>query len=185
MIKKLSAFIAWCVTLCVVPASVAADDADVIIRTGFGEIELQLFPDVAPGHVENFLKLARSGFYNGTLFHRVIPGFMIQGGDPYTKGDKKHLYGTGDPGYKIKAEFNDTPHKRGILSMARSSQGVDTAGSQFFIVVADSPHLDGQYTAFGKVVKGMEVADKIVNRPRDGRDAPLEPVSMTVEAVKR
>ena len=184
MIKKFSTFITWFMALCVLPASVAANDADAIIRTDFGDIELQLLPEVAPGHVENFLKLAGSGFYDGTLFHRVIPGFMIQGGDPKTKGKDKRFYGTGGPGYTIKAEFNSTPHKRGVLSMARS-QGVDTAGSQFFIVVADAPHLDGQYTAFGRVVKGMEVADKIVNQPRDARDVPLQPVAMRIEVVKK
>jgi len=139
---------------------------------------------VAPRHVENFIKLAKEGFYNGTLFHRVIPGFMIQGGDPNTKESfKKDIYGQGGPGYTIKAEFNDTPHKRGIVSMARA-QEPDTAGSQFFIVVEDSPYLDGQYTAFGKVTKGIGVADKISNVPRDERDNPKELVEMTVTIVE-
>lgn len=156
----------------------------VIIKTKLGEIEIKLFPDKAPKHVENFLKLAKSGFYNGTIFHRVIPGFMIQGGDPNTKDlNKKELYGMGGPGHSVKAEFNDMPHKRGIVSMARSNDP-DSAGSQFFIVVEDSPFLDGKYTAFAQVVKGLGVADKIVNQPRDARDNPLERIEMTVTVVE-
>src|SRR5690349_6310632 len=154
-----------------------------IIKTKFGDIEIKLFPDEAPKHVENFIKLAKSGFYNGTIFHRVIPGFMIQGGDPNTKDlNKKELYGMGGPGHSVKAEFNDVPHKRGIVSMARSNDP-DSAGSQFFIVVEDSPFLDGKYTVFGQVVKGMGVADKIVTQPRDGRDNPTERFEMTVTVV--
>jgi len=156
----------------------------VIIKTKLGEIEIKLFPDKAPKHVENFIKLAKSGFYNGTIFHRVIPGFMIQGGDPNTKDlNKKELYGMGGPGHSVKAEFNDVPHKRGIVSMARSNDP-DSAGSQFFIVVEDSPFLDGKYTAFGQVVKGLGVADKIVNQPRDARDNPAERIEMTVTVVE-
>jgi peptidyl-prolyl cis-trans isomerase B (cyclophilin B) len=156
----------------------------VIIKTKLGEIEIKLLPDKAPKHVENFLKLAKSGFYNGTIFHRVIPGFMIQGGDPNTKDlNKKEWYGMGGPGHSVKAEFNDMPHKRGIVSMARSNDP-DSAGSQFFIVVEDSPFLDGKYTAFGQVVKGLGVADKIVNQPRDARDNPLERIEMTVTVVE-
>lgn len=155
-----------------------------IIKTKLGEIEIKLFPDKAPKHVENFLKLAKSGFYNGTIFHRVIPNFMIQGGDPNTKDlNKKELYGMGGPGHSVKAEFNDVPHKRGIVSMARSNDP-DSAGSQFFIVVEDSPFLDGKYTAFGQVVKGLGVADKIVNQPRDARDNPIERIEMTVTVVE-
>ena len=126
-----------------------------IIKTKFGDIEIKLFPDKAPKHVENFIKLAKSGFYNGTIFHRVIPGFMIQGGDPNTKDlNKKELYGMGGPGHSVKAEFNDVPHKRGIVSMARSNDP-DSAGSQFFIVVEHSPFLDGKNNVVGQVVKGM------------------------------
>ena len=155
-----------------------------IIKTKLGEIEIKLFPDKAPKHVENFLKLAKSGFYNGTIFHRVIPNFMIQGGDPNTKDlNKKELYGMGGPGHSVKAEFNDVPHKRGIVSMARSNDP-DSAGSKFFIVVEDSPFLDGKYTAFGQVVKGLGVADKIVNQPRDARDNPIERIEMTVTVVE-
>ena len=155
-----------------------------VIKTKYGEIEVKFLPDVAPKHVENFIKLAKSGFYNGTIFHRVIPGFMIQGGDPNTKdSNKKALYGQGGPGYSVKGEFNETPHKRGIVSMARS-QDPDSAGSQFFIVVEDSRFLDRKYTAFGEVVKGMGVADKIVNEPRDSQDNPKERVEMTVTIVE-
>jgi peptidyl-prolyl cis-trans isomerase B (cyclophilin B) len=150
-----------------------------VIETKLGNIELEFFEDKAPGHVKNFKALAKTGFYNGTLFHRVIPGFMIQGGDPNSKNPDRSMHGMGGPGYQIKAEFNDTPHDRGILSMARA-QDPNSAGSQFFIVVKDARFLDGQYTAFGKVTKGMEVADKIVNSPRDERDNPLEPISIKI-----
>lgn len=144
-----------------------------------GDIVLKFFPDVAPGHVKNFTKLAKEGFYNGTTFHRVIPGFMIQGGDPNSKNADRSSHGMGGPGYKIKAEFNSIPHKRGVLSMARANDP-DSAGSQFFICVADANFLDWQYTAFGEVVSGIDVADKVVNVKRDGRDNPLERVEMTV-----
>jgi len=155
-----------------------------IIETKLGNMEIRFFPDKAPKHVENFIKLAKAGFYDKTIFHRVIPGFMIQGGDPNTKDEKdKSKYGTGDPGYKIKAEFNDRPHVRGAVSMARS-QDPDSAGSQFFIVVKDTPPLNGKYTVFGEVVKGMEVADKIVSQQRDTRDNPLERIEMTVKIVE-
>jgi len=160
----------------------AAKGPRAMIKTKFGDMEVIFFPDKAPRHVENFLKLAKSGFYNGTIFHRVIPGFMIQGGDPNTKDlHKPDTYGMGGPSERVHAEFNDIPHKRGILSMARSSDP-NSAGSQFFIVVKDSNFLDGQYTVFGEVVKGMEVADKIVNSPRSARDLPNERVEMTVVA---
>ncbi len=156
--------------------------AEAVIDTKYGQIELVFYPDIAPRHVENFLSLARAGFYDGTIFHRVIPGFMIQGGDPNTKGADTSRYGTGGPGHTVKAEFSDRPHKRGILSMARSSDP-DSAGSQFFIVVKDSTFLDGQYTVFGEVINGMEVADEIVSLERDGRDNPLERVEMTVRVL--
>ena len=150
-----------------------------VIETNFGNIVIQLYPDVAPGHVENFVKLAQDGFYDGTTFHRVIPGFMIQGGDPNSKDEDRSNDGQGGPGYTINAEFSDVPHKRGILSMARA-QDPNSAGSQFFIVVKDSNFLDGQYTVFGEVIEGMDVADKIVNVKRDGNDNPLEKVTMKV-----
>ncbi|MEZ4704452.1 MAG: peptidylprolyl isomerase [Bdellovibrionota bacterium] len=148
-----------------------------VIQTNMGEIEFEFLPDIAPKHVENFKSLARSGFYDRTKFHRVIPGFMIQGGDPNTRGDDRSSYGTGGPGYTIDAEFSAEPHRRGIVSMARSANP-NSAGSQFFIVVADSPHLDNQYTVFGRVTKGMDVVDKIVSVPRDARDNPLSSVVM-------
>jgi len=152
-----------------------------VIKTKFGDMEIVFFPEKAPNHVQNFVKLAKSGYYNGTIFHRVIPGFMIQGGDPNTKDPKKpETYGLGGPSEKLKAEFNDTPHRRGIVSMARTNDPT-SAGSQFFIVVKESSFLDGQYTVFGEVVKGMDVADKIVNLPRNPRnDLPNERVEITV-----
>ena len=144
-----------------------------------GDIVLKFFSDVAPGHVTNFITLSKNGFYDGTTFHRVIPGFMIQGGDPNSKSPDRSSHGMGGPGYKVKAEFNSTPHKRGVVSMARSNDP-DSAGSQFFICVADANFLDWQYTVFGEVVSGMDVADKIVAMKRDGRDNPLERAEMTV-----
>ena len=155
-----------------------------VIETKFGKIEMEFFADKAPGHVKNFKDLAKKGFYDGTIFHRVIPGFMIQGGDPNTKSDDRATHGMGGPGHSINAEFNDTPHKRGILSMARS-QNPNSAGSQFFIVVKKSSFLDGKYTAFGKVLSGMAVADQIVNAPRDKRDNPDERIEMKVKVVNR
>jgi peptidyl-prolyl cis-trans isomerase B (cyclophilin B) len=156
-----------------------------VISTKFGEMELRFFSELAPKHVENFITLAKSGFYNGTLFHRVIPGFMIQGGDPNTKDpNKKSEYGMGGPGHKLKAEFNAKTHTRGIVSMARANHP-DSAGSQFFIVVKDSPFLDRQYTVFGEVTRGMDVADKIVSAPRGQNDLPNERIEMTVTIVDK
>jgi peptidyl-prolyl cis-trans isomerase B (cyclophilin B) len=161
-------------------ASAKAEPTKAVIKTKFGEMEIKLFPDKAPNHVQNFMKLAKTGFYDKTIFHRVIPGFMIQGGDPNTKDpNKPETYGMGGPAERLKAEFNDVPHRRGILSMARTNDP-NSAGSQFFIVVKDSNFLDGQYTVFGEVVKGIEVADKIVSLPRNERDLPRERVEMTV-----
>jgi cyclophilin family peptidyl-prolyl cis-trans isomerase len=166
---------------------VARDYANTIatLQTDLGDITIKFFYDKAPKHVENFIDLAAKGFYDGTIFHRVIPGFMIQGGDPNTKKpeDPMHPYGTGGnvvdgKEVRLKAEFNDVSHKRGIVSMARSSDP-NSASSQFFIVVKDSTFLDNQYTAFGEVVSGMDVADKIANAPRHdpGRlDRPNNPI---------
>ena len=140
-------------------------------------MRIRLGPEDAPETVRNFEKLAGSGFYDGTLFHRIIPGFMIQGGDPNTKGGDQTTWGNGGPGYTIKAEFNARPHKRGAVSMARASDP-DSAGSQFFIVTTDSLFLDRQYTAFGEVVEGMDVADKIVALDRDPQDRPLTEARM-------
>ena len=150
---------------------------DVIVKTSFGNIKFSLLPDIATETVRNFSQLAKSGFYNGTLFHRIIPGFMIQGGDPNTKNPDKSTWGQGGPGYNLKAEFNTRSHLRGIVSMARATDP-DSAGSQFFIITSDSTFLDRQYTVFGEVVEGMEVADKIVNLPRDGNDCPKQEAKM-------
>jgi len=155
-----------------------------VIETKFGNMEIRFFPDVAPKHVNNFIELAKKGFYDGTIFHRVIPGFMIQGGDPNSKSPDKSQHGMGGPGYMVKAEFNEKLHKRGTLSMARSGQP-DSAGSQFFICVADAPFLDRQYTVFGEVVSGMEVVDKIVSQPRDPRDNPNERIEMKVKVIEQ
>ena len=159
-------------------------DQMAVIKTKFGDIKLKFFPDVAPNHVNNFIELSKKGFYNGTVFHRVIPDFMIQGGDPNSKDHDKARHGTGGPGHTVKAEFSNKPHKRGTLSMARSANP-DSAGSQFFICVADTQHLDGQYTVFGEVVEGLEVVDKIVSQERDRRDNPIERIEMTVEIVEK
>ena len=156
-----------------------------VIKTKFGDIKIQLFPDVASGHVENFVKLAQDGFYDGTTFHRVIPGFMIQGGDPNSKDGDRSNDGQGGhsangPNTFVNAEFSQTlTHKRGILSMARA-QDPNSAGSQFFIIVADSKFLDKQYSIFGEVIEGMDVADKIVNVKKDSADNPLDKVTMKV-----
>ncbi len=157
------------------------------IKTTKGTITVRFFPEVAPNHVKNFIDLAASGYYNGTRFHRTIPGFMIQGGDPNTKTDNASTWGTGGSGKNIKAEFNKTHHGRGILSMARS-QSPDSASSQFFITVAEAGFLDNQYTVFGEVVNGMSVADAIVTAPvRPGTDMPVDLVkieSVTVRDAK-
>jgi peptidyl-prolyl cis-trans isomerase B (cyclophilin B) len=148
----------------------------------WGNIQIKFLPEVAPNHVKNMVKLAQEKFYEGTTFHRVIPGFMIQGGDPNTKNPDRSTHGLGGPAHRIAAEFNNTPHKRGVVSMARA-QDPNSAGSQFFICVADSRFLDGKYTAFGEVVSGMETVDRILNEKRDDRDNPIERVEMTVEVT--
>ena len=169
-------------------------DKDIaVITTKFGDIKLEFFDDIAPKHVESFKLHAQNGYYDGTTFHRVIPGFMIQGGDPLTKSEDKSRHGTGGNAAKffgigsedsestwdLPAEFSTTTHARGILSMARS-QNPDSGGSQFFICVADANFLDNQYTVFGKVVSGMEVVDAIVSAPRDARDNPDDRIEMKV-----
>jgi len=154
------------------------------IETEKGNLVLDLFAKDVPKTVNNFIFLAREGYYDGVTFHRVIPDFMIQGGDPLTKGTDIAKYGTGGPGYHVKAEFNDRPHVRGAVSMARA-QHPDSAGSQFFIVIKDSHFLDHKYTVFGEVVNGMEVADKIVAQKRNRRDMPLERIEMTVRVVEK
>jgi peptidyl-prolyl cis-trans isomerase B (cyclophilin B) len=153
-----------------------------VLKTSEGEIVLEFWPDVAPKHVANFKKLAKDGFYDGTAFHRVIKGFMIQGGDPLTKDESKQaMWGTGGPGYKIDAEFNDKPHVRGVLSMARS-QDPNSAGSQFFICHGDPSFLNKQYTAFGKLIKGDDVLEKIATTETQPGDRPVK--RMALESVK-
>ena len=153
------------------------------IQTNQGDIRAELYPEVAPKTVENFIALIEKEFYNDTTFHRVIPGFIIQGGDPLG-------YGTGGPGYSIPGEFtsngfeNNLKHSRGVLSMARA-QDPNSAGSQFFIMVADSPHLDGEYAGFGQVIEGLEVVDKIVNVPRNFRDLPKESQSILTISIEK
>lgn len=159
-----------------------ADNTNVtaILHTEAGDIELEFFPDKAPGHVDNFITLSEKGFYDGTIFHRVIPGFMIQGGCPDGTG-------MGGPGHNVNAEFNDMHHARGILSMARAADP-NSAGSQFFICHGDAGFLDGQYTAFGKMTNGDEALDTIANgatKPGGEGSSPVEPVKITKVTVKR
>jgi peptidyl-prolyl cis-trans isomerase B (cyclophilin B) len=151
-----------------------------VIQTSAGEMTIEFWPEVAPKTVENFKTLARKGFYDGTAFHRIIKGFMIQGGDPNTKDPAKEAtYGTGGPGYSIKAEFNDRPHVHGVISMARSADP-DSAGSQFFICHGEASSLNGKYTAFGKLIKGDDVLDKIADTPVAPNPASGEPSKPTV-----
>ena len=178
--------------------SCSKDQKVAVISTKFGDMVVEFFPDVAPKHVENFQILAEEGYYNGTTFHRVIPGFMVQGGDPNSKDLDRMNDGTGgragkffgigrenDPeSWTVPAEFNDTPHQRGTLSMARS-QNIDSGSSQFFICHDNTPFLDGQYTVFGQLISGIEVVDEIVNSERDPRDNPLDRVEMTVSLVDK
>lgn len=169
-----------------------------VISTQYGDMVVDFFEESAPMHVESFKLHAKTGYYNGTIFHRVIPGFVIQGGDPNTKGDDKSIYGMGGHAAKffgvgveddsttwnIPAEFNNLKHQHGILSMARSGHP-NSGGSQFFVCAGDIPHLDGQYTVFGQVIEGHHVIDQIVNLPRNKRDNPNERVEMTVRLEKR
>lgn len=153
-----------------------------VITTSEGVMVVEFYPDVAPKHVENFETLAKKGFYDGTCFHRVIPGFMIQGGDPNTKNlDAKDTWGMGGPGYSVNAEFNSKHHARGILSMARS-QDPNSAGSQFFICHGDAGFLDGQYTVFGNLIKGFDVLDKIATTPTEQPDRPIKRVN--IDSIK-
>ncbi|MCP3916513.1 MAG: peptidylprolyl isomerase [bacterium] len=162
------------------------EGVQILIETDAGDMKAEFFPDKAPGHVANFVKLAKEGFYDGTRFHRVIPGFMIQGGDPLTKDENKaRSWGTGGPGYQIDAEFNDVHHERGILSMARSAD-VNSAGSQFFVVHGEAGFLDNQYTVFGRVVSGLEALDTIANGAchKDGEGSrPVEPAQISKMTV--
>jgi peptidyl-prolyl cis-trans isomerase B (cyclophilin B) len=158
-------------------------DEVAVLDTEKGKIVLMFFPDKAPNHVKNFLDLAKKGFYDGTRFHRTIPGFMIQGGDPNTKQDDKSSWGQGGSGKNIDAEFNDIHHVAGIVSMARASDP-NSASSQFFIVVGDAGFLDGQYTAFGKVVEGQDVADAIVALPNSGPPSNTAVNPVKVKSIK-
>jgi peptidyl-prolyl cis-trans isomerase B (cyclophilin B) len=157
-----------------------------VIKTTEGEMLIRFWPEVAPRTVENFKQLARDGFYDGTAFHRIVKGFMIQGGDPLTKDESaEDRWGTGDPGYKIPAEFNERPHVRGVISMARA-QHPDSAGSQFFICLADAQFLDRQYTAFGELIKGDDVLERIgaVETVQGGSGEKSKPVARVgVESV--
>ena len=168
--------------LLVMSISYSKDKEVAVINTNFGDLVLEFYDDDAPNHVKNFKKLASTGFYDGCTFHRVIPGFMIQGGDPNSKDDDRTNDGMGGPGYTIDAEFNKRHHNRGVLSMARSMDP-NSAGSQFFIVVKEASHLDRQYTAFGEVIKGLDIADKIVSVPRDKNNNPYNRVEMTVKIM--
>jgi len=161
------------------PVSNSSADEVAVITTTEGTMVVEFWPDVAPKHVENYKKLAKSGFYDGTAFHRVIKGFMIQGGDPLTKDDSKQaMWGTGGPGWKVDAEFNNKPHERGVLSMARS-QDPNSAGSQFFICHDNARFLDGKYTAFGKLIKGDDVLQKINSTQTVPQDRPATKIVMT------
>jgi len=160
------------------PAIPVAQNEVAVIETNKGTIEFEFYPEVAPNHCANFKKLANAGFYDGTTFHRVIPNFVIQGGDILSRDGDPYNDGTGDAGYKVNAEFSDLHHDRGVVSTAREGGNINSAGTQFFICVKSIQHLDGQYTIFGKVTKGLDVVDKIVNVPRDKRDRPLENVVM-------
>jgi len=170
--------------------NVAKADEVAVIETKHGKMVVEFFEKDAPKTVENFKKLAKEGFYNGTAFHRIVDGFMIQGGDPLTKDEKnKDMFGTGDPGYKIRAEFNSNKHVLGVISMARSNHP-DSAGSQFFICLAPASFLDGKYTAFGKLVQGEDVLQKIGKTPtsmgRGGeKSVPNERIEIKVSVMDR
>ncbi len=162
----------------------------VVISTKFGDITIRFYTDIAPRHVDNFLNLAKIGFYDGTTFHRVVPGFIIQGGDPLSKEPDRSLHGQGGPGFTLNPEPSDQPHRRGTVSMAKVPRNEDRTrdvsdnGSQFFICVEDNSSLDRTYSVFGKVMRGMDVVDKIVAVPRDEKNNPLDPVTMTVTVVE-
>ncbi|NKB81285.1 MAG: peptidylprolyl isomerase [Nitrospirales bacterium] len=172
------------------PIQFAKKNPKAVISTKFGEIEIRFFTDLAPRHVENFINLGKMGFYDGTLFHRVVPGFVIQGGDPFSKESDRALHGTGGPGYSLPPEPGDRPHRRGTVSMAKvprdmgASRDISDNGSQFFICVDDASSLDRSYSAFGRVVRGMDAVDKIANLVRDENDNPLESVEMTVVVLE-
>ncbi len=173
------------------PVALKKKNPKVVIVTRFGRIAIRFFTDVAPRHVDNFLNLANMEFYNGTTFHRVVPGFIIQGGDPLSKEPDRDLHGTGGPGFSLTPEPSDRPHRRGTLSMAKMPRNDDRTrdindnGSQFFICVEDTSSLDRTYTVFGKIISGMDVVDNIVAVDRDSNDNPLDPVTMTMHVEEK
>ena len=161
------------------------DSEQAVLETTMGKIVLGFYPNAAPNHVANFKKLANSGFYNGVKFHRVISGFMIQGGDPNSKDNDASNDGAGNSGTWLKAEFTGISHKRGILSMARRGDSVDSASCQWFIMHKDRPELDKQYSVFGIVLEGMDVVDKIAATPVDGNDRPVTPVVIKKVTIEK
>jgi cyclophilin family peptidyl-prolyl cis-trans isomerase len=169
-------------------ASVDSEEEVAVIKTKFGDIVIEFYDQDAPKHVENFKKLAREEFYNGCTFHRIIPNFMIQGGDPNSKDDDRNNDGLGGPGYRIPAEIK-RKHKRGAVAAARMGDQAnpkrESSGSQFYICVVNTKHLDGAYTVFGEVIDGLDVVDEIVAQPRDQKDNPLERIEMIVQIRKR
>ena len=172
--------------ICAMTMQFQKKDPRATISTPFGDIRIRFYPDDAPRHVENFINLAKMGFYDDTTFHRVVPGFIIQGGDPLSKTPDRLLHGTGGPGYFLNPEPNDRPHKRGAISMAKmprdgnSTRDFNDNGSQFFISLQDNGGLDRRYSIFGEIIRGIEVIDMIAKMPRDERDNPLEPIRMKV-----
>lgn len=163
----------------------APDSEIAVLDTSMGQITIEFFPNAAPKHVENFKTLARKGFYDGVKFHRVIKGFMIQGGDPNSKDNDPSNDGAGNAGYTLKQEFNSISHKRGIVSMARRGDSVDSASCQFFIMHRDRPELDNQYTVFGRVISGMDTVDKIAETPVGARDNPVTPVVIKKVTIEK
>ena len=167
------------------PEEPVSKDEVGVIETNYGKIVIKFFPDVAPHTCANFKKLANHGYFDGTLFHRVVPGFVIQGGDILSRDADPSNDGTGGPGYTIPAEFSDLHHTKGIVSMARKSNDINSAGSQFFICLADLPNLDHQYTIFGKVIKGMDVVDKIASLPVKNQHPLKKVVMIKVRVIKK
>jgi cyclophilin family peptidyl-prolyl cis-trans isomerase len=163
----------------------APDSEIAVLDTSMGQITIEFFPNAAPKHVENFKALARKGFYDGVKFHRVIKGFMIQAGDPNSKDNDPSNDGAGNAGYTLKQEFNSISHKRGIVSMARRGDSVDSASCQFFIMHRDRPELDNQYTVFGRVISGMDTVDKIAETPTGARDNPATPVVIKKVTIEK
>ncbi len=162
-----------------------AENEIAIIETNLGTIEMKFFPKVAPNHCASFKKLAMNGYFDGTTFHRIVPGFVIQGGDIFSRDDNPYNDGSGGPGYALNAEFSKISHQRGIVSMAREGNDINSGGSQFFICLANVPRLDGQYTVFGEVIKGVDVVDKIAQVQRDERDRPLQDVVMKHVSIQK